>query len=236
MKKLSIVIPCYNEKATISRTLPLILAALRHISSELELIIIDDGSQDKTQEEAEKFLKDSKLQYFIKKHEKNKGKGAAVRTGVELATGDYILFFDIDLSTNLAALQTLMPLIQLGNHPIIIGSRLLPESKIIKTQNIFRVLAGNLYRKLGIQLLGLKVSDIGCGFKCFRADIAKELFSKMIIERWSFDAEILFLAHKKNIPIMEIPVIWKNDPKSKLSLLKDGLISLLDIIKIRRQR
>lgn len=232
--RLSVIVPCYNEALTLSRTLHALCAALIKLPVETELILVDDGSTDKTKETAERILREYDFPSRIYRNEKNKGKGAAVAIGVKIAEGDYVLFLDADLSTSLEALQTLMNILLENGDPIIIGSRMLPTSQVIQTQNIFRRLSGNLYRKIGIIFLGLHVSDVGCGFKCFEKNVAQELFSKLTVFRWSFDAEILFLAKKFKIPVREIPVVWKNDADSRLSLWRDGFRVFGDLWKIQK--
>lgn len=232
--KLSIIIPCYNEETTLPRTLPAISTKLLKLPISTELFIIDDGSRDHTKEKAEECLKEYSFNWQVYRLEKNSGKGAAIAKGVQFAEGDYILFFDADLSTSLQAIDDLLQILSEGNEEIVIGSRMLPASRVIQTQNIFRRLSGNLYRKIGIIFLGLKVSDVGCGFKCFRKEVAKKLFEKLTIFRWSFDAEILFMAKKNRIRIREIPVIWKNDADSRLSLWRDGIQVIKDLWKIRK--
>ncbi len=232
--KLSVIIPCYNEEITLSRTLHAICAAIIRLPVDVELILVDDGSTDRTKEIAEKILKEYNFSSRVYQNKKNMGKGAAVAKGIEMASGDYILFFDADLSTSLQALDNLICILEKDGAPIVIGSRMLPTSQVIQTQNIFRKISGNLYRKLGIVFLGLYVSDIGCGFKCFEKSVAQELFRKLTIFRWSFDAEILFLAKKFQIPVQEIPVVWKNDADSRLSLWRDGLRVFRDLWKIRK--
>ncbi len=231
---LSFIIPCYNEEKRLQKNLPRILAFLKdNVQISKELIIVDDGSEDQTSKMASELLQGSQIQWLIHRLPKNQGKGAAVKKGVELAKGDFILFFDIDISTSLENIHDVIDLMHKNKSPIIIGNRILSESKITNTQNILRRFAGNIYRRMGTFLLGLHVSDVGCGFKCFRADIAKKLFPLLTISRWSFDAELLLLAERKKIPIQEIPVLWKNDPDSRLRLWKDGPKSIFELLQIR---
>lgn len=232
--KLSVIIPCYNEEITLSRTLHTVCVELIKLPVEVELILVDDGSTDKTKETAETILREYDFFSQIYRNEKNSGKGVAIAKGVKMATGDYILFFDADLSTSLEALGKLTNILLENGASIIIGSRMLPDSRVIQTQNIFRRISGNLYRKIGIVFLDLHVSDVGCGFKCFEKNIAQELFSKLTVFRWSFDAEILFLAEKFGIPVREISVVWKNDADSRLSLWRDGFRVFSDLWKIQK--
>lgn len=233
MNKLSVVIPCYNEEEALPRSLPLVFAALKKLPCPAQLIIVDDGSQDATSRVAREVLEDCPVPHVLFGQKKNQGKGAAVKKGIELATGDYVLFFDADLSTDLAAMDELARLLEKEDLPIIIGSRVLPGSRVTKTQNFARRGAGNLYRKFGIWFLGLRVTDIGCGFKCFKKDVADQLFSQISMNRWSFDAQVLLLAQERGIPIREIPVEWKNNPDSRLSLLRHGPAVIWKLLSLR---
>lgn len=243
---ISIIIPAYNEADRLPTTLAVITAYLRQKPFCSEIVVIDDGSQDETFNIAADFFYKthwSNLFYQILKNPQNLGKGASIRFGISKANGDFILFTDADNSTPIEELDKLLPFLitpqQLVNnrqsptYEIAIGSRHLKESSILIHQPWYRKLLGR-FANLLIQLLLLPgISDTQCGFKLFKADVAKELFAKSRLNRWGFDMEILFLAREKNYRIKEVPVLWLNSPNSRLRPIKDGLKTLKELLQIK---
>ena len=151
--------------------------------------------------------------------------------GVLKAHGDYILFADADLSTPLAEFDKFVPHI-LGAREVIIGSRKMAGANITMHQPYWREFCGKVFTALSSYILGVGVSDFTCGFKCFSRKAAMSIFSKALIDDWSFDAEILFLARKTGYKIVEIPVRWKNDRASKVRILRDIISSLKGLLRI----
>lgn len=171
---------------------------------------------------------------FIKliSYAKNQGKGYALKQGVKQATKPLVLLCDVDFSTPLTELAKLyQPMLK--GVDIVIGSRKVKGAKIIKHQSIWREWLGRQFTNLTNLWLDTKVSDVTCGFKLFTAKAAKKLFSLVHINRWAYDAEILFLANKLNVNLKEVPVIWKNDAKTKVNLFKDIIRSIVDLIRIK---
>jgi dolichyl-phosphate beta-glucosyltransferase len=164
-------------------------------------------------------------------HEVNRGKGAALRTGVAATRGDIVLLSDVDLSTPLAELQKLLPF--LAKNAIAIGSRAIDVGLVRRRQPWHRVLlgrAGNLViRALAVPGIG----DTQCGFKLFRGDVARELFAAATIDRFAYDVEILHLARRRGIAIAEVPVLWFNSPESKVRVFPDAIQTLADVFRIR---
>ncbi len=225
--KLSIIIPCYNEEERIGRTLEEIANYIKTKKYDFEVIIVDDGSKDKTLEVAGKFK--DKLDLKILKNPGNKGKGYSVKAGMLASLGDYSLFMDADSSTSIRELDSFFPWID--KYDILIGSRHLRKHSILIKQSAIRRTAGFFAHKLIKLFIISDVKDTMCGFKIFNKK-AKILFKKQLNYRWGFDFELLFLAEKLGFRIKEIPVTWKDDRKSKVTL-KGYFIALLELLRIR---
>lgn len=228
MKSLSVVIPLYNEQDRVGN-LSKVFTYLKKLKFKSEVILVNDGSTDETLNKLKILSK--KHKFSIINYSQNRGKGYAIRRGVIAAKKDHILFIDIDLSTPIEEFDKFTEILDFKN--ILIGSRRRSDSTIKKRQSIVRENLGRIFTYLSSVILGLKVSDFTCGFKCFPTKVAQRIFKKQRIERWGFDPEILFLAQKLGLGIKEIPVVWSNDTKSKVSLPKDIFESLSDLFKIR---
>lgn len=190
---LSIIVPVYNEERRIEEGLNKILVFLNDQNFSWELIIVDDGSSDRTGSIAERILEGVKDAKLIKS--RHLGKGGAIKQGVLKATGEWIIFLDIDLATPMAELAHFMKLRK--DYDIIIGSRKMKGANIIVPQSKFREFGGKVFTFLTNVLVTEGISDVTCGFKLFKTSVAKELFRQSRLSDWSFDAEVLFLAQKK---------------------------------------
>jgi len=227
---LSLVIPLYNESERLSEQFNFLKKLLEnHIN--WEIIFINDGSSDKTFELLQAKTKDIKRMKVISYNE-NQGKGYAIKMGVKDAISELILFSDVDFSTPITELPLFMPFIK-NNADIIIGTRKVQGATINRHQSYIRECLGRRFTNLSNTILCLDISDFICGFKLFKKDIAKKVFLKSKIKRWGFDSEILYLANKYNYKIVEVPVIWENDRRTKVNLAKDIIRSFSDLIKIR---
>ncbi len=229
--KLSIVVPLYNEEKRIKNTFPQIKDHLQNLSNKLdldiELIFVNDGSKDSTK----KILEELGIKDFLT-YEKNRGKGFALKCGFDKADGDYILFMDADISTPLKHIEEFLEQIK-DDKTVLIGSRKMKGAKVKKHQPWLRENLGKGFTLLSNILLVWGISDFTCGFKMFPKQAGKKIFSKVTIERWGFDSEVLFLAKKYKFTIKEIPVEWENEENSKVDLKKDIIKSLGEIFKIR---
>ncbi len=226
---LSLILPVFNEQKRIDKGLKTIIGYLKSQKYFWEIVLVDDGSTDQTAKVAKKLLKN--VPHQILQHKINHGKGAAVKTGMLQAAGKYIVFTDIDLSTPITELPKLLT--ALKNYTVAIGVRRHPQSLVLKHQPKLREALGQVFTKLTNWLVTPGIYDVTCGFKGFRREVAQKLFTKSQISGWAFDAEILFLARKMNLSITQIPVVWRNDPATRVKLLRDGLVALRDLLKIR---
>lgn len=228
---LSIIIPLYNEEKRI-RMLFEIHSYLKKQKFSWEIILVNDGSKDNTKKITANIIKDNSFKKIqLISYKRNRGKGFAIKKGVLKAKGEYRLFIDIDLSTPIEELKKILPFIK--KFDIVIGSRKRKGAKLIKRQSKLREILGKEFTRLSRYILGLKVTDFTCGFKCFSANSAEKIFSRQKIERWGFDAEILFLAQKLNFPIKEVAVVWRNDSETKVRLPKDIIVTFFELFKIR---
>lgn len=228
--KLSIIVPVYNEESGIEETLKKITDFLKRKNYDWEVIVVDDGSRDKTGD----VVKSLNLEGVrLEKLPQNQGKGAAIRRGVAIAGGDYIIFTDADLSVPIEFTDKLMNKLQAG-FKVVVGSRRTKGARIIKHQNFVRENLGRVFTFLSQVVTGTRVSDFTCGFKGFETKTAKKIFLKSLINRWVFDSEVIFLAKKFKYGIAEVPVEWINREDSRIkSLGSAGYTSFLALMQIR---
>ena len=232
---LSIIVPAYNEEARIGETLRAILIYTDEKNLSAELIVVDDGSTDSTIEVAAKiFAEFPHIKTKILEADENRGKGFAVRRGLNEATGDIALFSDADLSTPIAELEKLVAPIEAGAADVAFGSRALDRSLIGTRQPWQREQGGKLINLIIRALSGLSFSDTQCGFKAFRMSVFRPLLGTMTIDRFGFDVEFLFVAARRGLKLQEIPVRWNNVEGSKVSALRDTRRMFTELLQIRR--
>lgn len=229
---LSIIIPAFNEEKRISSTLRIIND---YISSEkllAEIIVIDDGSSDKTDQVVNDLMPIIKNLRF-KKLSINSGKGAAVKAGVDLSLGSLILFIDADNSTPITNFFKLKKEMDENDYDIVIGSRYLKSSNVKIKQPFYRIMlgrVGNFFIKL---LLLNNIKDTQCGFKLFKSAVAKNIFSFQRVKRFGFDIELLTIAKNLGYNFSEVPVDWLNSKDSRFRPLQDSLVTFKDLIYIK---
>jgi len=227
--EISVVIPAYNEEERLPKTLESIIDYFDKLNKTYEIIVVDDGSVDRTVEIAQKY---NPLVHTLQLP-KNSGKGAAVKAGIQEASGDYILFSDADLSTPIYEFEKLISRLE-NSADIAIGSRAIDSSLIKVHQPFYREWMGKTFNKI-VRLFVLQgIKDTQCGFKLFKKSVAKQVFSKAQINGFGFDVEILYLAKKMNYKIVEVPVEWRNDTKTKINPIRDSFNMLIEILKVRR--
>ncbi len=229
--KYSIVIPAYNESARIPATLTEVVSCLRRHGWVAEVIVVNDGSTDTTAEVVRAFARTAPEVRLIE-NPGNRGKGYSVRSGMLAALGEVVMFTDADLSSPIDEAERLFAAIAQGAD-IAIGSRWLESSRQTHRQPLYRQFFGRCFNAVTRAVMGLRFSDTQCGFKAFTRQAAQTVFQLQTIERWGFDPEILFIALKRGLRVVEVPVSWGHDERTRMSYLKDGMKMLEEIATIR---
>jgi dolichyl-phosphate beta-glucosyltransferase len=243
---LSIVIPVYNERKRLGKSVPALLQYFAGQSYTYEFVIVDDGSSDGTADLArELFARRASARRAsaqrasapapavrVVESRPNRGKGHAVKVGMLEARGKVRLFCDADLSTPPSEIEHFWPWLEAG-YKVVIGSRKMPGARIERHQPLWRESLGKVFTWLTNQIATRGISDITCGFKCFTAESARQVFSRSVVNDWSFDAEILFIAQRLGYRIKEVPVTWHDTPGTKVRLWKDAIRSLQGLMRIR---
>lgn len=228
---LSVVIPAYNEEKRLPQSLSKVMEFLKQQSYTSEVIISDDGSTDQTVPLAAEILKE--VPHRIVTTPQNRGKGHAVRQGVLAAQGEYILFTDADLSTPIEEVTRFLNHLE-KDQEVVIGSRALPDSKVMIHQNALRETMGKVFNSIACFFAFKGIHDSQCGFKAFRRESARKLFGLQKLDGFSFDVEIVFLAQKLGLRLLELPVIWRNSAQSRVRVFLDPLLMFWDVLRIRR--
>lgn len=232
---ISIIVPAYEEEARLGDSMRQILAYLEREKISAELIVVDDGSKDKTVEIAEKAALDyPALSTRVISYEKNRGKGYAVKVGLLAANADIAVFSDADLSTPIEELPKLVKPIQDNDFDVTFGSRALDRSLIGTHQPWRREQGGKVMNLIIKQMSGLRFADTQCGFKAFNMKKFRPLLDVMQVDRFGFDVEFLFVAAYHKLRLKEIPVRWNNVEGSKVSVLRDTRRMFTELNQIRR--
>ncbi|MGD0938278.1 MAG: dolichyl-phosphate beta-glucosyltransferase [Terracidiphilus sp.] len=227
----SIVIPAYNESARIPATLKSVVDCIRARGWDAEVLVVNDGSTDTTAEVVREFSR-SAPEVRMLENPGNRGKGYSVRSGMLQAQGQVVIFTDADLSAPIEEAERLFAAIAEGAD-IAIGSRWLDRDRQTQRQPIYRQFFGRCFNIVTRSVMGLRFADTQCGFKAFTRAAAQTVFQLQTIERWGFDPEILFIALKRGFWIIEVPVSWANDERSRVSYLKDGIKMLEELAIVR---
>jgi glycosyltransferase involved in cell wall biosynthesis len=228
--ELSIVIPAFNEELRLPITLAEISAYIRASKRETEVIVVDDGSTDRTADLANSFRGEIQRLRVVA-NDRNRGKGYSVRHGMMEARGRNVLFTDADLSAPIAEADKLLA--ALADNDVAIGSRALDRRLISVHQSVFREYAGIIFNFIVRVILRLPFVDTQCGFKAFRRERCRVIFQQQRIERFGFDPELLYLARHHGLSAAEIPVRWAHSPATKVSMLRDSVQMFLDVFIIR---
>lgn len=229
--KLSVVVPAYNEEKRLKEGFYHYYSYLRKQKYPWELIFVNDGSRDDTLNLLNKTVK-GKTNIRIISYDQNRGKGYAIVQGIKNAKGEIILFTDLDHSVPIETIESFFPYFTNGQR-IVIGSRRVAGAKIVVHQKPLREFLGRGFTTLVNVIVCRGIADATCGFKAFENKTAQEIFSKITIYDWAFDAEILYICKKNKITIAQAPVTWSDARGSKVSLRKDVWRSLQGILKIR---
>ncbi len=226
---LSIVLPAYNEEARLHSTLGQVFDFLKDQDYTAEVIVVENGSHDKTLAIAQSFAKEHPGLTVLQ--EPLPGKGSAVRKGMLAASGDYRFMCDADLSMPIVEVNRFIPP-ALDDFDLAISSREAPGA-VRYDEPEYRHLGGRAINLIIRSLALPGIHDTQCGFKCFHAPIAEDLFKHQTLTGWSFDIELLYLARRRAYRIVEIPIPWYFNADTKLSPVRDALQMVLDIWSIR---
>ncbi len=229
--KLSIVIPAFNESSRIEATLERVMNCVDAQGWDAEVLVVDDGSKDETASIVERWM-DLYPRLHLIKNPGNRGKGYSVRNGLLQSAGDIVMFTDADLSAPMEEANRLLAAIEAGAD-VAIGSRWMDRARQTIQQPLYRQVFGRCFNGITRGVMGLPFKDTQCGFKAFRRNAAQVIFRLQRIERWGFDPEILFIACKLRYSVVEVPVTWGHDERSRMSYLKDGMKMLEEMAVIR---
>ena len=253
LASISIVIPAYNEERRLPATLRSILEYLRTRDwAPWEIVVVNDGSKDGTAAVAARFAAEH-AGVRVLENPGNRGKGYSVRHGMLEAQGDWALFTDADLSSPIGEVEKLwsaaereraqvaveeldkmIAAARASGASVAIGSRAVDRRLIAVRQSLFRETAGRIFNLLMRAVTGLPFADTQCGFKLFERNAVQQVFRRQRIERWGFDAEVLFIAQKFGYKIVEVPVRWSHSEGTKVSMFGDSVNMFLDLLRIRR--
>ena len=225
--RLSVVVPMYNEVRALAKLVDTI--SVRFPADSTEFILVDDGSTDGTAAIAENMCR-GKDNISVLSLPTNVGKGAALRAGVAMSNGEALLFMDADLSTSLDSFEEMLTL--LDQFDIVIGSRSVDGSVVLRS-SLLRALMGRTFNSLMRLITGLQIQDSQCGFKLFRGDVGRLLFSMSAVDRFSIDPEVLRIGQILGYSINEFPVKWTAGNHSAVRPVRDSLESAASLIATR---
>ena len=226
----SVIIPAWNEERRMAASLQRVVAFVQQQADPIEVIVVDDGSEDATAAIVEEFA--AKYPFIRLIRNPHGGKGAAVKSGVAQGRGRYLVISDTDLAVPIEELPKFLPPV-LDGYDLAIASREAPGARRIN-EPYYRHLMGRVYNLL-VRLIAVPgIQDTQCGFKAFRHDVARAIFPYQTIDGWGFDVEILFIARRFGYQIVEVPVTWYYGEKSKINPLKDALRMTRELWRVRR--
>lgn len=228
---LSVVIPAFNEERRLPATLPRIAAYLDRGGLSGEILVVDDGSTDATARHASEFLRSGRGR--ILRNPENRGKGYSVRRGVLEAQGRWVLLTDADLSSPIEEHQKLADAVVAQDLDVAIGSRGLSGSRVEVRQSLLRQTMGKTFNRVIRVMTGLPFKDTQCGFKLMDRERVRPIVEKMVVDRFAFDVEFLFLCVRSGLKVAEVPVVWRNSPGSTVTLVGDPLNMLFDVARVR---
>ena len=226
---LSLVIPAYNEGERLPTTLPAVIAFLDAQPYASELIIVNNNSRDNTRAVALQFA--ATRPYIRVLDEPAQGKGAAVRTGMLAATGDYLFMADADFSMPVEEIAKFLPP-NLSAYDVAIGSREAPGA-VRYNEPAYRHFMGRVFT-FYVKVLAIPgFEDTQCGFKCFRREVAQDILPYQTIDGWAFDVELLFIALRRGYHVVEVPVHWYFGENSRVSPVRDSINMIREVLRIR---
>jgi dolichyl-phosphate beta-glucosyltransferase len=228
---LTVVIPAYNEERRLPATLSRIAAYLEKAGLTEEILVVDDGSSDATARLAADSLRGRRGR--VLRNGENRGKGHSVRRGVLEAAGRWVLLTDADLSAPIEEYSALAEAVRERDLDMAIGSRALAGSRVEVPQNLVRQTMGKTFNRIIRLMTGLSYHDTQCGFKLMDRDRVRPLFEKMVVDRFAFDVELLYLCMRFGLKVREVPVVWRNSPASRVGLVGDPFNMIFDVARVR---
>jgi len=230
--ELSVIIPAYNEELRLPGTLEAVCAWLDEAGCDAEVLVVDDGSSDGTAQVIQEVARrEPRIVPVL--NPVNVGKGHAVQTGVARAAGTYVVFFDADLSYDLGYVAEARRRLDAGAH-VVVGARDLTPDDARRAYAPTRRLASRAFNAFVDALLGLGVPDTQCGFKAFRADVARPLFAALTVGGFGFDVELLYLARRWELRLERMPVVMTARAGGSVSVLRHSARMARDVWRIRR--
>ncbi len=229
---LSIIVPAYNEELRLEKTVRIIADYRKRTALNAQILIVDDGSRDRTVEIARRLAEELGDAEVIVTG-RNEGKGNAVKLGVKASRGRRVLFTDADNSTPIEELEALQRALEASGADVAIGSRYLKASRVKIKQSPLRILIGRVGNFLIRSFIINGIHDSQCGFKLFTAEAAKDIFAHTHVKRWGFDIEALAIADLRDYKITEVPVSWYDAPNSRLRPVRDAINTFGELIFIK---
>lgn len=229
--KISVCVPMYNESSIIADTAAKLHRYMtEHFENDFEIVFADDGSRDGSADIVNSLGLSG---VRVVGYEKNQGKGCAVRTGVLASEGDIVMFTDADLAYGMDIIEKAFKILVKGEYPVLVASRAKHKDGY-EGYTPIRKLASRTYIKVLNLFGGIKISDAQCGFKGFRGDIARRIFSHCQTNNFAFDLEVILIAQKMNLRIYELPAKIINHRESKVNVIKDAFKMLKEISRIKK--
>lgn len=226
---MSLIVPAYNEERRLPDSLAKIAEFVAAQPYEIELIVVDNNSSDRTPDVVRAFAASHPYTRMV--HEKRPGKGAAVRAGIMAGRGDYLFFCDSDLAMPIAEVNKFLPPQRQG-YDVALGSREGPGARRYN-EPLYRHLMGRAFNLI-TQLIAVPgIKDTQCGFKCFRRQAARDIFAHQTLYRFGFDVEILVIARRRGYRIVEVPINWYYDPDTTVDLRRDPFKMVLEVLRVR---
>lgn len=226
---ISIIIPSYRSSKALENNLPYLLKFIKEKEIDAEVLIVDDGSMDNGETLRIAELNNcSSLSY-----KENKGKGAAVRFGMQQAKGDICIFTDADIPFEAEAIEAIIHYIQFKEFDVVIGNRALPESNYFNKISTNRRFGSGFFTFIVGRFITTGISDTQCGLKGFKKNVAKDLFSVSRVNGFTFDVELMYVSLKRNYEIKKIPVSLRSQEGNSVNVLKHGFKMVIDLFIIK---
>lgn len=228
--RLSLIIPVYNANAFINDSMKKISKWIKSVDYKVEVILVNDGSSDNSKVEIENYIQNVESNLKLLSYDKNKGKGYAVKQGMILAKGEFRIFTDADIPYGFEVIEKILHYLDFKEFDVCIGNRKSIYSKYFMEISVTRKVTSVLFTAFASRFVVTGITDTQCGLKGFRASVADHLFSKLNINGFGFDIEVLYLSYKNEFDIKRIPVSFEGNNNSTISLAKDSLSMLIDVI------